>query len=152
MKPIHVLLLSLCVAAVVYYTILPIYRYVQARSWPAVPCEIVGSSIVECGDNDVTYYLVNVQYHYAFQHKPFESTRYSIPNPAMRCGTRGQAEQWVSAFPSGSTKVCFVNPSEPSFAVLNRDWSRDYLTGVGLAILIVVGMLFLRLSPGNSST
>lgn len=151
LKPIHVILLAISLGAIMYGTVFPSLRFIHARSWPSVPCEIAGSSITECGGTDTSYYLVTIRFCYSFLGRPQESTRYSIPNPSIMCATRGVAEEVASRFPSGKSTICFLNPDEPAFAVLNRDWSWEYLNGFGIVFLLAWGVLILRLPAGGVS-
>jgi hypothetical protein len=93
------------------------YRWTVALGWPAVPCTIVASGVQELGGE--TPYRFQVAYEYAWNGQ-------NLVGRVFREDDHGTtdiaaADQLVRAFPVGVRRTCFVNPSNPSEAVLRHE-------------------------------
>ena len=109
-------------------------------------CTIVESRLAAQSPTDPggeTLYRPEVRYRYRVGPSDFESTRYRFVN-AFRNDESGAAAA-VRAYPAGATVSCFVDPADPSEAVLDRGFSP--LTAVILlpAAFVALGIWSLAL-------
>ena len=91
-------------------------------SWPKVPCLILQSSVEEqrIGATVAPEYRLQVLYCYDFDGSPYESRLWSLRGSMPR-NDRATAEELVATYSSGSMTQCWVNPLQPSQAVLKLD-------------------------------
>jgi Protein of unknown function (DUF3592) len=115
----------------------PAFKVLKAKSWPAVPCTILSSELGSHPGEDSTTYSVDVSYTYTFQGQEHKSDRYQFLGGSTSSG-REVKERAVRRLPPLTRTVCYVNPDDPSEAVLNRDFSTDYFLAA-LVPLIFVG-------------
>ncbi len=131
--------------------ILPVTKAISAQNWPELECQIIWSRVQShAGDNGTTY-SVDIFYEYEFQGETYRSNRYSYLGGSSS-GRSGKTRV-VRQYPEGSTKTCYVDPSEPLYAVLNRDFGYWVLLGLIPIILVLIGLLgliaLLRSGKGN---
>jgi hypothetical protein len=93
------------------------YRWTVALGWPAVPCTIVASGVQELGGE--TPYRFQVAYEYAWNGQ-------NLAGRVFRDDEHGtsdiaEADRLARAFPVGARRTCFVNPRNPSEAVLRHE-------------------------------
>ncbi|PAZ05411.1 MAG: hypothetical protein CAK88_07795 [Verrucomicrobiia bacterium AMD-G2] len=116
--------LSLCVISGIFIALM--WRsYARAKgmtSWPKVPCLILQSSVEEqrIGATVAPEYRLQVLYCYDFDGSPYESRLWSLRGSMPR-NDRATAEELVATYSSGSMTQCWVNPRQPSQAVLKLD-------------------------------
>jgi hypothetical protein len=99
--------------------------YARAKgmtSWPKVPCLILQSSVEEqrIGTTVAPEYRLQVLYCYDFDGSPYESRLWSLRGSMPR-NDRATVEELVATYSSGSMTQCWVNPRQPSQAVLKLD-------------------------------
>lgn len=115
----------------------PLLRIAEARSWTSVPCTIVSSRIASHSDSDGTSYSVEVIYRYAIDGRDYTAARYKFMTGSSS-GYRGKAEI-VAQLPAGKQRVCYVNPQDPTDAVLERGFTHDLWFGLIPLVFAVVG-------------
>jgi hypothetical protein len=122
-------------------------RAAAHRSWREMPCQIQSSRIEETfdskGNRDFTLF---VRYSYEFSGKKFTGDRFSVPLRFMGSERAGrQFRSWTAAedelkrYAPGSPSRCYVNPSDPLEAALQRT---SFMPGIVLA-MIPVGLTLL---------
>ncbi|MGA2233361.1 MAG: DUF3592 domain-containing protein, partial [Tepidisphaeraceae bacterium] len=87
----------------------------QARHWPSAPCTIESSSIVE--NNGA--YRFNVSYRYDFNGKSWRSTQVQQYQDASS-PSYSDVHPLADAYPAGAVTRCFVDPADPSRAILRQ--------------------------------
>jgi hypothetical protein len=115
-------------------------RMFAARSWPQVPCTIVHSGVSShSGNKGGTTYAVEVLYRYQFNGKKFASSRYDF----MAGSSSGydSKQDIVRTLPARKKTVCYVDPADPEYAVLNRGYSMTLLFGLIPVIFVLVGAI-----------
>lgn len=117
--------------------ILPVWKIVDALSWEPLPCEIVSSDVSSHSDSDGTTYSIDVRYRYEVGGQSYESDRYNFIGGSSS-GYDGKAEV-VAGLPEGSTTTCYVDPEDPTEAVIHRGFSWEMLFGFLPLIFIAVG-------------
>ena len=117
--------------------------YQRARvtqAWVETPCVVVEAeveSFLPTPNSPVAFRFL-VEYEYEFAGEQHVGTRYKrIDGPTSQ---EDRAEGKLERFPPGKVTVCFVDPKEPSEAVLKRD-SKGPLYSIWFPALFMVGGL-----------
>lgn len=116
----------------------PVTQYVQARSWDAVPCRIISSEVHENSDSDGSTYRVDVRYSYSVGGQDFVGDRYRFLRFSSS-GRDGKAKT-VADLRANPSQTCWVNPANPSDAVLIRSPGWEMLFGIIPLIFFLVGL------------
>lgn len=123
-------------------TLGPLLRLREARGWNPVPCVIVSSSLragikKDPDDKETMHYRPEVVFEYSFGEKEFRSDRYNFrTGQSTNAGDEGAI---VNRYPVGLKTVCYVNPTDPSEAVLDRSYSPKLLVGVLPLVCVLSG-------------
>lgn len=123
------------VAAVLMYPSL--WRALAARGWDQTPCTIISSEVKAHHGSDSTTYSIEVRYAYEVFGNRYESDRYR----AMRVSSSGRAakDAVVARLRPGTKAICYVNPADPSEAVLDNSIGLDVLFGLIPLVFLAVG-------------
>lgn len=141
-------LLFFAVGAVTGYAffVRPAWKIALAKDWPTVPCEIVESGVKTNHDSDGDTHRVAVHYRYRVAGEEFESNRYSFFGGSSS-GYRAK-QAIADRYRAGSSATCFVNPGDPTDAVLERGFIGELWFGVIPAVFCAAGLLgFLFIKP-----
>jgi hypothetical protein len=102
---------------------LSIHPWLQAReaaNWREVPCRITHSEVdSHTGSKGSRTYSLDIRYDYEFEGETYASGRYDFTVGSS--SNREWRDAVVRANRVGSQRVCYVNPADPSDAVLNRE-------------------------------
>jgi hypothetical protein len=128
-------------------TLRPVLRVLDAQTWPEVPCTIVESHVEESSDSDGTTYKFAVTFNYLYEGRELTSSRYDFTD-FYSSGYDGKAKM-VARYPAGSRTVAYVNPSNPSEAVLARSFSLSYLVGLFGLLFFLPGLFILIWGVGS---
>lgn len=96
----------------------PLYWTLAARNWSLVPCIVIESRVLTVSSKGTATHRPEIVFRYRAGNREFTSKQYSFFNGMS--GGREAKEAVVSSLPAGSTTICFVNPADPSMAVMNR--------------------------------
>ncbi len=100
-------------------TIGPLLEILAARAWVATPASVLSSRVVAQSDSDGNSYRVDILYAYTFDGAPRQSSRYDFSRGSSSgYGTKAAI---VQNYPVGAETTCYVNPRDPSEAVLRRE-------------------------------
>ncbi|MBE2215395.1 MAG: DUF3592 domain-containing protein, partial [Opitutaceae bacterium] len=115
----------------------PLLGVLSARSWPAVQATVVSSEVASHDSDDGTTYSVEITYRYAVGGREYLSNRYSF----MRVSSSGYGPkaEIVAAHPPGARVLCYVNPADPTDAVLQRGWSGSMAFGLIPIVFALAG-------------
>jgi hypothetical protein len=116
--------LALCVVSGLFLWLMG-RSFLRAREmshWPQLPCLILKSEVSErkIGDTVAPDYRFSVLYRYDYEGFDFESDRWGLRGSMPR-SERESVEELVARYPVGSRQTCWVNPKNPSLAVLQPD-------------------------------
>ncbi|HEX6861974.1 MAG TPA: DUF3592 domain-containing protein [Thermoanaerobaculia bacterium] len=127
----------------------PMSRFLAARSWQETPAVIVESQVLESSDSDSTTYKADVHFTYTFEGREYRSNRYNFLD-AYSSGRSGK-EEIVAYYSPGLRTVCWVNPENPSEAVLKKDFSASYLIGLLPLVFLLAGagVMWLGVKAGS---
>lgn len=122
-------------------TIGPLLEILAARSWVPTPARILASRVAAHSDSDGNTYRVDILFAYTFEGVERRSSRYDFSRGSSSgYGTKAAI---VSQYPVGAETTCYVNPRDPSEAVLRREPFKALGFGaIGFVFLMVgaVGM------------
>jgi hypothetical protein len=118
----------------------PIYKLIDARRWIETPCRIIHAEVRSHSDDDGTTYSVDIFYEYAYCGQTLRSNRYDLIGGSS--SGRNRKETIVKRYRTMPRPVCFVNPADPTEAVLIRKptWS---------LLLVLFPLLFLGVGIGG---
>jgi len=136
------------VAAFYGLTIRPLWLVLMATRWVETPCVIDSSRVgVHRGSRarDRPAYTVDLVYHYEFRGIPFTSRRYQFTGASS--SGRKDKEQVVSQYPVGRNAICYVNPSAPAEAVIDRRANLTMAAGAFSLLFVAVGGFGLWFAP-----
>ncbi|MBA4387848.1 MAG: hypothetical protein C0404_07695 [Verrucomicrobia bacterium] len=144
-------------AFLVAFFIRPMIRIAKARDWPAVPCTVVSSEVSSHSGKSTTY-SVNILYSYEFGGRKRKSNSYDFLGGSSSGYDSKKAV--VDTYPPGSTRVCYVNPADPTEAVLCRDLTATMWVGLIPLVFVLIGAggmvyavrLLVRGDPARSKT
>jgi hypothetical protein len=123
-------------------TLVPLYRMYAAGDWQSTPCVIVSSEVERIEGDDGPTYRIKIVYDYQVEGRRHRGDSYGFTSVASS-GTAGKQEV-VDRFPPGSERTCYVNPEDPTQAVLTRDFTLDMLLGLfGVPFALVGGGVLL---------
>ena len=106
----------------------PTLLILAARDWQRTPCVVVSSDVKHHSGDEGTTYSVNILYAYEVGGRAFRANRYHFKGGSSS-GYAGQAAI-VHRYPAGLESICFVNPRDPTDAVLERGFTSDMAWGL----------------------
>lgn len=89
----------------------------ETREWAETDCVISTSQAVN--DQPAEEYRIAIEYTYVFDGQSYQSTQIRRDTPEV--DWIFDAYEWMDRFPAGSSRRCYVDPSDPTQAVLNHD-------------------------------
>ena len=113
-----------------------ILKQARTYTWKRIDCVIVSSSVQELPNK----YGVQIEYHYTFAGQQYRGISYTVSR--FTTADYGQAAQIVDLHPGGKRTACYVNPSNPSEAVLQRG-------SVAMAPFLLIPLLFMFVGGGG---
>jgi hypothetical protein len=131
---------------------------VRAQGWSPTTCVVEHSSVRAHHSDDGTTYSVDILYRYERDGRAWRSSRYGFFGGSS--GGRSGKEAIVRAHPVGASVPCWVDPSDPAEAVLERGPTVHALVAVVPVGLLALGLTFvvlarrrgrLRDRPGTAS-
>lgn len=145
------LLIGLCVLGAVFVPWL--LNVVRAAGWPETPCRILRSSVESTSGGKGPTYRVAVTFEYEAGGGLRQSDRYGFWE--MSTSGRAAKRAIVDRLAPGTRTVCYVDPSDPARAVLNRGLSIEFLIGIVPLAFVMVGgagiVRLLRLDAGRTT-
>lgn len=120
-------------ALVVSMVLQPVVAPLFTLHWDQTPCVIKRS----WAGNEFAEADANAEIRYTYTYGGIEHTSENI-SPAWL--EMGGGDALVEAFPEGSQRVCYVNPSDPSQAILTRrvgigEWIAFFMLGLPSIII-----------------
>lgn len=116
----------------------PVWKIWSARDWVEVPCVVEASQVHRHSSDDGATYSVDVLYRYEVNGRVFRANRYSFATGSSS-GRDGKSRV-VRQYPPGRETICFVDPSEPTEAVLNRGFTPEMWFGLIPLVFLGIGV------------
>ncbi|HYG62253.1 MAG TPA: DUF3592 domain-containing protein, partial [Thermoanaerobaculia bacterium] len=123
---------------VYFFFVRPAQRILEARSWQPVSCTIVESHVQEHSGDDGSTYSVAVAFTYSVGDAEYRSDRYKFMGGSSS-GYDSKARV-VASLPPGTRTTCWVNPADPTDAVVNRGFTPDLLVGLIPMVFALAGL------------
>ena len=120
------------------FTIRPFWGIVDGQSWVETPCTIVSSEVEVHLDGEGNTYSIEIKYDYDFNGRPYRGERYHFMYGMSSSGRSGK-QKVVDRYPVGLQTSCYVDPDDPSEAVLNRGLTADLWWGLFSLPFLAVG-------------
>lgn len=121
----------------------PWMTYSDAKDWLATPCTIRSSEIYGPYGKRRSggWYRPTIEYAYRSpQGQEVVSQQYDIKE--TESNNKAKIQAIVDAYPAGLKTTCYVNPRNPSQALLNRQWSvRISVIGFSMVFITTGSML-----------
>jgi hypothetical protein len=146
-------LLFLAVGGLFLYilAVRPLWKVSQAAAWVKTSCTVMSSELKEHrstdSDSPGSTYSIEIVYEYEFEGKTYQSGRYDFVSMASNTSMASR-RAIIKAHPPGTETVCFVNPAQPSEAVLQRGWSSEMWWGLFPIPFVLIGLLGLFFGAG----
>jgi hypothetical protein len=122
------------VAAILVATL----RQAETYFWQQTECEIVRSEVVETGDSSSPYRAEVVYRYQAADGKIMECNRITA-GPTSSSQSYSDAQTTTARYQPGDTTVCYVDPDQPSQAVLERGLPWVALTALIPLVFAAIG-------------
>ena len=135
----------LLIGLVAFYlmAIRPLLYVAAAQDWAVTPCTIVSSEVgVHHGDDSITY-SIDLTYKYEVRGKSYQSDRYHFVGGSS--SGRAAKQAIVTRYPVGAKTTCYVDPDDPSEAVIERGLVGEMWFGLIPLVFVAIGgggMLF----------
>jgi len=135
-------------AFAVPFFVLPLWRTFAARGWDRVPCTVERAWVESHSGDDGSTYSIGVVYVYEVGGRRYAGDRYDffIGSTSSYAGK----EEIVEGLPPGTRTTCWVDPEDPTDAVLSPKLRGDFLFGlltlpfVLFPLLMLVGLVGAR--------
>ena len=102
----------------------PWLKMQKAANWKSTPCVIDECELGVHQGEDSDTYSIDVAYSYEFNGQEFTAERYSFFD--MNSNSKSWRKEVVDELKPGTNAVCFVNPDDPTEAVIHRGWTPDW--------------------------
>ncbi len=122
----------------------PVANLIKSTRWERVKCSIVTSRVEQVPARKG--YVADVKYAYRFAGVQFHSNRVWFIRPTWN--TLGDAQEVARKYPKGLETLCYVNPDNPAYAVLERGAKPELLIALAPVALMVTGLAGLFSSVG----
>ena len=116
----------------------PLILSYQAQSWAETPCKIISARVESHSSDDGTTYSVEIDYDYEFNGQHYRSDRYDFVN--VNSSGRAGKEKVVKHYQNLQNPVCYVDPDNPSRAVLVRKIGMKNAIGLFPLIFVAAGI------------
>ncbi|MEX0777555.1 MAG: DUF3592 domain-containing protein [Phycisphaeraceae bacterium] len=104
------------------FTIRPLLKGYAARNWQPVPCTVQSSKVKSHRSSDGTTYSMDVRFEYEWQGQVLQSDRFDFIDGSSSGYSHYKAQ--AKRYPAGSKQTCYVNPADPTQAVLSRQFNQ----------------------------
>jgi len=116
----------------------PIARTLDADSWTPTPCKVLRAEVRSHDSDDGTTYSAYILYQYEFEGRTYKADRYDFLGGSSS-GYQGKA-RIVAQYQSAVAPICYVNPEDPSEAVLKRGFHAKLLLALFPLPFLLVGV------------
>jgi hypothetical protein len=116
----------------------PITKTIAAESWVATPCRVLRAEVRSHDSDDGTTYSVYILYQYEFSGQTYKSDRYEFLGGSSS-GYPGKA-RIAKQYKTAARPICYVNPDDPSEAVLRRGFHAKLLLALVPLVFLLIGV------------
>lgn len=131
----------------------------EARSWPSVQGEVVGTtvrtytaragSVTTSRDRErLRSFYPAITYRWTVDGRSYQGSRYSLGEAHDDYPERAEAEQAAATYPAGGPIAVFYDPADPASAVLDRSQQGGAFVPLPLGLLMLaIGVFGLKKLP-----
>lgn len=112
-------------------------NYITTIGWQQVPGTIVASEVEDAWDTTGERYAGRVLYTYEVDGVTYEGTQLDLRS-SLYVGNREDAEELLIPYPVGAAVMPYVDPANPTRAVLDRSLPNAVWGFVGVGAVLVV--------------
>jgi len=116
----------------------PIAKIIDAKNWLPMPCKVLRAEVRDHDSDDGTTYSAYILYQYEFNGQTYKCDRYDFLGGSSS-GYEGKARV-VERYRTAANPVCYVNPKDPSEAVLKRGFHAKLLLALFPLPFLLVGI------------
>jgi len=124
-----------------FMSYLPLSAVIEAHDWKPTPCTIVASAVQRNERDKNDTFSVAIEYEYVFQGQRYRANRYDFVESAST--TRASKLLIVDQYPVGKRVTAYVNPSDPTEAVLVREFTDEMWWGLFPLPFMLIGFFWL---------
>lgn len=136
--------------AITWFWSWPVVRdAIDSNHWVATDCRVINSQVGAHSDSDGTTYSIDIVYSYEVNGRTYQSERYDFLGGSS--SGRAGKQRVVEEYPPGSIATAYVNPEDPSQAVLVVGFLPKYLLTLLPPLLAAVGIFLLGAGIGFGS-
>ena len=123
---------------------------IQSSNWTQLSCKVISSNLRRNESDDGTSYSVDVLYEYEFGGRTIRSNKYK--GLALSSGGYTSNKAIVDSYIPGDYTPCYVNPADPTYAVLRpgADWNLLFLLVPGMFVAVGLGGMYFGLKATGS--
>lgn len=115
------------------------------REWTETPCLVIRSQVKERSSKHITReYSWNVEYMYDYDGESYTS-KFHTPRAAKWKSSIKEAQALIEKYPLNEKAICYVNPANPSQAILQHD-TKAAGYSIWFPMLFVIGGLGIMIS------
>ncbi|MDD5597683.1 MAG: DUF3592 domain-containing protein [Victivallaceae bacterium] len=115
----------------------PLLKIQASENWPKVPCRIVFSRVKVSRSDKSTSYRVDITFKYEFKGIEYVGGAYDfMAGSDSNCQSKHQV---VTLYPPGKKTYCYVNPEDPTEAVISREYNASWWLAAIPAVFMLVG-------------
>lgn len=137
--------LSLGLLLVYVMLIAPLNQSRRTKDWKQVPCVVKETRAVPHrggGRQPTTTYEPYAEFEFTYEGQTYSSSTFRLSNRLL--DSYAEVKTLLDPFPQGEPAQCWINPQNPSEAVLNRDFTGisviGALFGSALALIGICGL------------
>jgi hypothetical protein len=121
----------------------PVLGVMRASGWVETPCTVIASELKEHPSDDADSpgpsYSIEIVYEYDFGGKPYRSDQYDFLKLSSNTNVATRSAIVQDHWP-GKQTTCYVNPSHPAEAVLQRGWTAEMWWGLFPIPFVLIGV------------
>jgi hypothetical protein len=120
----------------------PLHQSQRVKEWKPVPCMVKESRVVSHnvrGKKSSPGYEPYAEFEYSHEGQAYSSSQFWLSKRLLN--SYAEAKAFLEPFPKGKPARCWVNPQNPSEAVLNREFVGTSVIGAVFgSTLAIVGL------------
>ena len=124
------------------FVVTPLLKIKASENWPKKNCVISKSRVKEIrsrtdGKTRITY-SIDMTFKYKFKGIDYISEKYNFITHSD--GNYNSKSKIVNRYPPGKSASCYVNPENPSEAVISREFDALWGPGILSSIAMLIGI------------
>jgi hypothetical protein len=121
-----------------FFYMLYLMPVLDTRNWTPTHCSIASSQVGQRQGSNGPTYSVDIAFNYTVGDHECQSRQYS--ETGVSSSRRDEVQAVVDRYPTGKQTVCYVDPSDPTDAVLDRGIQSGLLLGLIPMSVMVAGI------------